>query len=514
MPSHAKYFHHFIAQVVDHLDRDASGGGFGEWPRRVAVQSGPSVGVDLGFERGLEGSVRVLHAEEVGVAHEKTLLVVVRVDEPTGDAVGIVAAYLAAARMEDVHASNLDLNPVVFGPVVADRNDVYVGLPKDHEQVALARVLEVVGHVKVGVDPWLQHANAAQLVEIGRVGAEVEGAGDQQVEPGLGGLSGGAHQVGPRDRTELRTDENCGSLLRPSPVLDESAFRAHQVARPRRQRRKRDLVFFVDLLNAGRAQVVEHDRHEIPLATVAVPELGHLVHKVVVLVHAQFPMRGQALHRERAGHSNLALVLVGLVVQVLVVGLRCDRCVDLLLPSDSALPPLGMESLVILLRPRVRGPLGQRFRRVASPQDHVQFVEKLADDGGVGLLLMSLLLDPSEERRCLIPPRLFRVAWDLPFLPFLVACPVDSRSKSIQRGPMLLPYLVDLSVVRDRLERNVRHALVHEALADVAVGRLGVVGRCPGQLCFLRQPFARIREQIVRIASPHHAGPSQGKGNP
>ena len=68
MPSHAKYFHHFIAQVVDYLDRDAAGGGFGEWARRVAVQSVPSVGVDLGFERGLEGFVRVLHAEEVGVA--------------------------------------------------------------------------------------------------------------------------------------------------------------------------------------------------------------------------------------------------------------------------------------------------------------------------------------------------------------------------------------------------------------------------------------------------------------
>ena len=49
-------------------------------------------GSDLGLQGGLEGLVRVVGAEEVGVAHEEALLVVVGVDEPAGNAVGAVAA--------------------------------------------------------------------------------------------------------------------------------------------------------------------------------------------------------------------------------------------------------------------------------------------------------------------------------------------------------------------------------------------------------------------------------------
>ena len=44
------------------------------------------------------------------MADEETLLVVVRVDEPAGDPVGAVAANLAGAWMEDIHAVDLHLN--------------------------------------------------------------------------------------------------------------------------------------------------------------------------------------------------------------------------------------------------------------------------------------------------------------------------------------------------------------------------------------------------------------------
>ena len=46
----------------------------------------------------LRAFVRVVGAEEVGVAHEEALLVVVGVDEPAGDAVGAVAAHLVQLR--------------------------------------------------------------------------------------------------------------------------------------------------------------------------------------------------------------------------------------------------------------------------------------------------------------------------------------------------------------------------------------------------------------------------------
>jgi hypothetical protein len=74
--------------------------------------------------------------------------------------------------------------------------DVDVGLAEDHEQVALAGVLEVLGHVQVGVHARLQHRDAAELVELGGVGVVVEGAGDQHVEAGVAGFARGGHEVG------------------------------------------------------------------------------------------------------------------------------------------------------------------------------------------------------------------------------------------------------------------------------------------------------------------------------
>ena len=75
----------------------------------------PGVAVDLGLEGGLERLVGVVGAQEVGVADEEALLVVVGVDEPAGDAVGAVAADFAGVGMEHVHAVDLDLDLVGLG---------------------------------------------------------------------------------------------------------------------------------------------------------------------------------------------------------------------------------------------------------------------------------------------------------------------------------------------------------------------------------------------------------------
>ena len=58
-------------------------------------EGSPMLRVDLGLQRGLQRAVGVVRAEEVGVADEEALLVVVGVDEPAGDAVGAVADDLA-----------------------------------------------------------------------------------------------------------------------------------------------------------------------------------------------------------------------------------------------------------------------------------------------------------------------------------------------------------------------------------------------------------------------------------
>src|SRR5690606_40831227 len=50
---HAKDLHHFIAELVDDLDRNAARLGFGEPIRRVAAEAGPSPFVDFRPERTL-----------------------------------------------------------------------------------------------------------------------------------------------------------------------------------------------------------------------------------------------------------------------------------------------------------------------------------------------------------------------------------------------------------------------------------------------------------------------------
>lgn len=125
------------------------------------MQAGPGFCVDLGLEGGFQGFVGIVGAEEVGVAHEEALFVVVRVDKPAGDALGAVGAHLAGLRMEHVHAPDLD--PKLPG---ADLLNVDIGLAEDHKQIALAGVLEIIRHMQIGVDARFKHRDAPQLVDL------------------------------------------------------------------------------------------------------------------------------------------------------------------------------------------------------------------------------------------------------------------------------------------------------------------------------------------------------------
>ena len=88
---HPEHLHHFVAQVIDHLHRDPPACRLVERARGVAVERRPGFLVDLGLQRRLQRAVGIVRAEEVGVADEEALFVVVGVDEPAGDAVGAVA---------------------------------------------------------------------------------------------------------------------------------------------------------------------------------------------------------------------------------------------------------------------------------------------------------------------------------------------------------------------------------------------------------------------------------------
>src|SRR5688572_10553601 len=73
-----------------------------------AVETARGGLVNLGAQGTLELFVGLVGAGEVGVADEKTLAVVVGVDEPTGDVVGRRVADLAGRRV--VHVQSLDLD--------------------------------------------------------------------------------------------------------------------------------------------------------------------------------------------------------------------------------------------------------------------------------------------------------------------------------------------------------------------------------------------------------------------
>ena len=123
------------------------------------MQRFPGFLVDFGFEGRLERLVRVVGAEEVGVADEEALFVVVGIDEPAGDAVGVVAADFTGVGVEHVDAVDLDLDLTVFRV-----EDVDVGFAEDDEEVAFAGVFEVVGHVEVGVHARLEDGTRPSLL--------------------------------------------------------------------------------------------------------------------------------------------------------------------------------------------------------------------------------------------------------------------------------------------------------------------------------------------------------------
>ena len=296
--------------------------------------------------------------------------------------------------------------------------DVHVRFAEDDEEVAFAGVFEVVGHVEVGVHARLEDRDTAEFVELRGVGVVVEGAGDQHVEASVGGLAGGFHEIGAGDGAEFGADEDAGAFLYAGVgvALCVGSLGTDEVAGPGSDPGERDAVVFVRLLYAGGFEMVQDHLGEVLLFAVAEPGLGDVVDELVVFIDAQEAVRRQALYGEGAGDADLFFVLVGLVVEVFVVGLGGDGGVDFLLPGDALFPPVRVNSSDLL------GP------------------------GVIG------------------------IAGDFPFLVGCAECVVQLPTQRFQRPLELLPDDVNLGVVGDGLERDVGYALVHETLADVIVG--------------------------------------------
>ena len=87
-------------RVINHLHRSPPRLGIGKGPGDITVERFPSLRINLSLVRGLETLVRIILAEEGGLAHEEALTVVVAIDEPAGNVVGLVAADLAGGGVE------------------------------------------------------------------------------------------------------------------------------------------------------------------------------------------------------------------------------------------------------------------------------------------------------------------------------------------------------------------------------------------------------------------------------
>ena len=135
---------------------------------------------------------------------------------------------------------------------------------------------------------------------------------------------------------------------------------------------------------------------------------------------------------------------------------------------------------------------------------------RLGGDGGVdGLLAGDARLPPFRVcRRGVGRPALACLARDVPFLPCRAEGGVEPGAEGLQRLLPRLPDHVDLGIVGDGFEGDVRHALVDEALPDFAAGRC-LRRRALRDLSLLALPLGAVREQIPGIARAHDARPRQ-----
>ena len=107
---------------------------------RAASRTGPGRPSPAAPSKPFPGVAVLARTGEERLADEERAPVVILVQEPRRDAVGRVGGHLAACRVVDIHAPDLDLQLVR-----ADAADLDVGLPEDREQLLAAAALSRSG---------------------------------------------------------------------------------------------------------------------------------------------------------------------------------------------------------------------------------------------------------------------------------------------------------------------------------------------------------------------------------
>ena len=93
--------------------------------------------------------------------------------------------------------SEAGITPAQGRSLLRELSEAGVRLAEDDEEVAFAGGLEVAAHMEVGVHPSLEDGDSTKLAEFAGVRLVVEGAGDQDVEAGIAGLTCSLNKVRP-----------------------------------------------------------------------------------------------------------------------------------------------------------------------------------------------------------------------------------------------------------------------------------------------------------------------------
>ena len=118
-----------------------------------------------------------------------------------------------------------------------------------------------------------------------------------------------------------------------------AAFGADEVAGPGGEGGEGDPVLLVRLLHAGGLEILQDHLGEGLLSAVLGGVFLQGVNQFIVFIHAQHAVGAEALDSERAGHADLFLVVVGLVVEIFKLSFGGDGLVNFLLPGDAGGPP-------------------------------------------------------------------------------------------------------------------------------------------------------------------------------
>ena len=124
------------------------------------------------------------------------------------NAFGVVGTDFPRVGVEYIHAFHTHANSSVLLIL-----DVDVGLTKHDKEIPFARILQLVGHVKVGVHLGFKDWQRPKLGQLGGMRIEIEGTGDHDVEPGIGRLARRIDEIGARHRAEFRAEKDRGAAL-------------------------------------------------------------------------------------------------------------------------------------------------------------------------------------------------------------------------------------------------------------------------------------------------------------